>query len=333
VLAAVIEKPGHVEVAQFPDPVPGPDEVVVAVGACGICGTDVHIAEGDFPLASYPVVPGHEFAGEVVAAGSEVKAMGTGTLVTGDPNWHCGRCRLCRQGHGNLCDSLTALGVTGRGACAEFVTLPYWLARPLPAGFDVSVAALIEPLSCVVHGYDVLRPKLGDRLLVYGAGAMGLMLVRLAARVGAIGVTVVEPNAQRHQLALSFGADRVVAKGEELDGERFEVVIDASGSVGAVEESLSHLARGGTFHQFGVAPDGSTARYSPYRLYNQEQRFIGSMAVAYSFDRACDLATRCDLGLDRLVSDVVPLASYEEALERVRKGEGLKIQVAPARKE
>jgi 2-desacetyl-2-hydroxyethyl bacteriochlorophyllide A dehydrogenase len=333
VQAAVISAPGHVEVGEVPDPAPAPDEVVVAVRACGICGTDVHIAEGDFSLACYPVVPGHEFAGEVVAAGSQVEGVGLGTLVTADPNCHCGRCRLCREGHGNLCENLVALGVTVPGGCAEFVALPYWLARRLPEGFDASVGALIEPLSCVVHGYDLLRPKLGDRFCVYGTGTMGLMLVMLARRVGAIEVAVVEPKAERRQLALSLGADRAVAGGEELGGERFGVVIDASGALRAIEEGLSHVAPGGTFHQFGVAPDGSMARFSPYRLYNCEQSFVGSMAVGYSFDRACDLATGVELGLDRLLGDVVPLASYEEALERVRKGEGLKVQVAPARKE
>ncbi len=327
--AVVIEGPGQVEVGELPDPSPGPDEVLVAVRRCGICGTDVHIVDGEFALARYPLVPGHELAGEVVAVGRQVEGIEVGTLVTADPNQHCGRCRPCREGHGNVCHNFTALGVTVPGACAELVSVPWWLARPLPPGFDPSVAALVEPLSCVVHGYDVLQPKLGDRFLVYGAGTMGLMLVALAERVGAMTVTVVEPRPERRELAVSFGAGRVVAAGDELEGQQFEVVIDASGSVSAIEDALSRVAPAGKFLQFGVAAPGATVRIAPYRLYSDEASYLGSMSVLHSFDRACDLAVELDLGLGRLVSDVAPLASYSAALEAVRLGRGLKVQVAP----
>jgi 2-desacetyl-2-hydroxyethyl bacteriochlorophyllide A dehydrogenase len=329
--AVVIDKPGDVSVGEVADPTPGPDDLVVAVRACGICGTDLHIVDGEFSLASYPLVPGHEFAGEVVAVGRRVTGIAVGTMVTADPNSFCGRCRPCREGHGNLCEDFTALGVTVAGAAADFVAVPSWLARPLPADFDMSVAALVEPLSCVVHGYDVLRPKLGDRFLIYGAGTMGLLLLALASRTGAISVSVVEPHAKRRELARSFGASRVFGGANELEGERFEVVIDASGALGAIEDALHHVRRGGTYQQFGVAPSDALATFSPFRLYNDELSFVGSMAVLHSFERACDLAVNLDLGLARLVSDTLPLDSYVEALERVRQGLGLKVQVAPER--
>jgi 2-desacetyl-2-hydroxyethyl bacteriochlorophyllide A dehydrogenase len=327
--AVVIDKPGDVSVGEVADPVPGPDEVVVAVRACGICGTDIHVVDGEFSLARYPLVPGHEFAGEVVAVGRRVTGIAVGTMVTADPNTFCGRCRPCREGHGNLCEDFTALGVTAPGAAADFVAVPSWLARPLPSDFDMSVAALIEPLSCAVHGYDLLRPKLGDRFLIYGAGTMGLLLVALAGRAGAISVSVVEPHAKRRELARSFGADKVYTRGEELEGERFEVVIDATGSVVAIEDALHHLRRGGTYQQFGVAPAEARATFSPYRLFNDELSFIGSMAVLHSFDRACDLAVDLDLGLERLLSEPLPLTSYVGALGQVRRGQGVKVQVAP----
>lgn len=151
--------------------------------------------------------------------------------------------------------------------------------------------------------------KLRDRFLVYGAGTMGLLLVALASRAGAISVTVVEPNARRRELARSFGAETVAASSDELERDaRFEVVIDATGVVGAIEDAMRHLRRGGTYLQFGVAPADAVARFSPCRLYNDELSFVGSMAVLHSFDRACDLAVNVDLGLARLVSDTLPLA-------------------------
>jgi len=327
--AVVIDKPGDVSLGEMPDPAPGPEDIVVAVSACGICGTDLHIVDGDFSLATYPLTPGHEFAGEVVAAGRDVKGISPGMMVTADPNNYCGRCRPCREGHGNLCENFNAIGVTMPGAFAELVAVPYWLARPLPAGFDMSLAALAEPLSCVVHGYDLVPSKLGDSFLIYGAGSMGLMLAILASRVGAISVTIVEPSPWRREMAKSFGIATVVANAEELGPTRFEVVIEASGSLPAIEDAARRTQRGGVYHQFGVAPSGARATFSPFRLYNDEATFVGSMAVLHSFDRACDILVHADLGLERLVTEVLPLSSYAEALAKARDGSALKIQLAP----
>lgn len=328
--AVVIEKPGEVQVKEVPSPVPGPEELVVAVKACGICGTDLHIFDGEFGPARYPLIPGHEFAGEVVSAGESAPAELVGRPVAVDPSVFCGRCRPCREGRGNLCENWNALGDTMAGACAELVAVPYWNARPLPAGFDMSLAALVEPLSCAVHGYDILRPKLGDRFLVYGAGTMGLLLVALAPHAGAVSVSVVEPNARRRELALEMGATEAVRASSELERERgYDVVIDATGVVAAVEDALGQVARGGKFLQFGVTAQDAVARFSPFRLYNDEQSFLGSMAVLHSFDRAADIVARLPLGLERLVTDRFPLASYSEALEHVRAGQGLKTQVLP----
>lgn len=328
--AVVIDKPGDVSVGELPDPVPQPEEVVVAVRSCGMCGTDLHIFDGEFSLARYPIVPGHEFAGEVVAVGSAVSELSVGAYVSVDPNHQCGTCRPCLEGHGNLCLRLRATGVNVQGASAEFVAVPWWLARTVPAGLDPAVAALVEPLSCAVHGYDLLRARLGERLVIYGAGTMGLLMLALAPRSGAVAVTVVEPNPSRRALAASFGATRAVADDDELGGERFDVVIDASGALGAIEAALVRVKPAGSYLQFGVAPAGGQASFSPYRLYSDEMRFVGSMAVLHSFDRARDLAAELDLGLERLVSHSLPLADYASALEQMRAGEGLKLQVVPS---
>src|SRR5438270_8138186 len=130
--AVIIDAPGIIRVDNVPDPTPRPDEVLVRVGACGICGTDLHIIDGDSPLARYPIVPGHEFAGEVVAVGRNVpQGIGTrdmnvtvGTRVAVEPNLYCGHCEFCRTGHENLCLNYSAIGVTVDGACAEYLTVP-----------------------------------------------------------------------------------------------------------------------------------------------------------------------------------------------------------------
>jgi 2-desacetyl-2-hydroxyethyl bacteriochlorophyllide A dehydrogenase len=328
--AVLVEKPGNVSVEDVPDPAPGPDDLVVAVRACGICGTDLHIVDGEYAPTRYPVIPGHEFAGEVVAVGRNVKHIAVGVNITADPNNPCGRCRPCREGHGNLCESPGGMGVQSAGACAEYVVIPAWKAIVLPEGFDMSLAALIEPLSCAVHGYDLVSAKLGDRFLIYGAGTMGLMLVALAWRVGAVEITVIEPNSSRRDFALSMGASRVFASSEELADERFDVVVDATGALSAIEDALGRIKRGGTYLQFGVAASGSEASFSPYHLYGDELKFVGSMAVLHSFDRACDIVVNLDLGLSKLVTDTFALASYPDALNRLRAGSGLKVQVTPS---
>jgi 2-desacetyl-2-hydroxyethyl bacteriochlorophyllide A dehydrogenase len=330
--AAVIAGPGDVSIADLSDPSPGRGEIVVEVRACGICGTDIHIADGDLSTARYPVVPGHEFAGEVVAVGPDVpEDFRVGDLVAVDPSLFCGRCRPCRLGHENLCERWGGIGVTINGGCAEYAAVPSWNAHRLPSGFDMSLAALIEPLSCAVHGYDLIRTRLGDRFLVYGAGTMGLMLLMLAGRVGALTVTVVEPHPGRREKAVSLGADEVVAAADHLDAARsFDVVVDATGVIPAIEDGLQRVRPGGTFLQFGVAPADASASVSPFKIYNTEIAIVGSMAVLKSYDRACDLVIEADLGLGELVSDQFALKDYAYALDRARRGEGYKLQVVPA---
>ncbi|HTK06804.1 MAG TPA: alcohol dehydrogenase catalytic domain-containing protein, partial [Ktedonobacteraceae bacterium] len=214
--AAIIDAPGNIRVGSLPDPLPRPDELLIRVGACGICGTDLHLIDGDSPLARYPLVPGHEFAGEVVALGSNVAEQGgngearivVGSRVAVEPNLYCGHCEGCRTGHENLCLNYTAVGVTTNGAIAEYVAVPAAKAYVLPDTISLREAALIEPVSCAVHGMHSLNPRSGDTFLIVGAGTMGLLLLQLALRGGASRIAVVDVNAQRLARAEQLGATR-----------------------------------------------------------------------------------------------------------------------------
>src|SRR5213082_212646 len=156
--AVVIDAPDRIRVDNVPDPTPRPNEVLVRVGACGICGTDLHIIDGDSPLARYPVIPGHEFAGEVVALGYDIAQSNgngeanitVGSRVAIDPNLYCGHCDFCRTGHENLCLNYTALSVTMNGGIAQYVSVPMRTAYVLPSTVSWREAALIEPASCAV---------------------------------------------------------------------------------------------------------------------------------------------------------------------------------------
>src|SRR3712207_1179674 len=158
--AVVISQPGRFSLETLPDATAGPGEVVVAPDACGICGTDLHILAGEVPFTSYPIVPGHEFSGAVVEVGEGVDHVRAGDVVAVEPSLFCGRCRPCRTGRENLCENFDSIGV-GRqnGACAELVAVPAHKTFRLPDSMPRQWGPLVEPLACVVHGFDMLDRK------------------------------------------------------------------------------------------------------------------------------------------------------------------------------
>lgn len=325
--AVVVAGVGQVTVEELPDPTPGRREVVVDVAACGICGTDLHILDGEF-APSLPIVPGHEFAGSVAALGADVEELDVGDAVAVDPSLYCMECHYCRHGRNNLCERWGALGVSTAGGAAEFVTVPVANCVRLPESIRLEDAALIEPLSCAVRGYDVLTSQLGSHVLIYGSGTMGLMMLELAKRVGVASVDVVDINAERLASATHLGVSRTAASADELEQPRgWELVIDATGNVEAIQDGLSRVGKGGTFLQFGVSPAAARVEVEPYKIYNQEITITGSMAVLHSYERAAELFAGGVLDADFFISDRMPLADYPDALKRFAAGQGRKIQV------
>ena len=331
--AVVISAPGQVEVTTVDDPAPGPREVVVDVAACGICGTDLHILDGEF-APTLPIVPGNEFSGVVVAVGSgvdpAVDGIRVGDPVAVDPSLYCMECHYCRTGRNNLCERWNAIGVSKPGAAAEFVAAPVANCVPMPDDVALADAALIEPLSCAVRGYDILRASMASHYLIYGAGTMGLMMMELAKRAGAATVDVVDLNPARLETARELGCTSTVTSADELEMPRgWDVVIDCTGVVAAIEDGLTRVGKGGTFLQFGVSEMEARARFSPYRVYNEEITIVGSMAVLHSYERAAEMFVAGVLNPAVMISDRYPLDAYPEALDQFKRGIGRKIQVQP----
>ncbi|MFF7154220.1 alcohol dehydrogenase catalytic domain-containing protein [Streptomyces sp. NPDC008139] len=327
--AAVISSPGVVGIEIVDDPAPGPRDVVVQVAACGLCGTDLHILQGEF-APTLPIVPGHEFAGEIVAVGSEVRELTVGDQVAVDPSLYCHECHYCRIGRSNLCERWNAIGVTVPGGAAEFAVAPVANCVKLPEHIRTVDAALIEPLSCAVRGYDILRSQLASHVLIYGSGTMGLMMLELAKRTGAATVDVVDINEERLTTATALGCSQVATNADEIARPRgWDVVIDATGNAQAIQDALDRVGKGGTFLQFGVADYAARATIEPYRIYNQEITITGSMAVLHSYERAAELFAGGVLDPEVFISDRLPLVDYASALERFKAGKGRKIQVVP----
>jgi 2-desacetyl-2-hydroxyethyl bacteriochlorophyllide A dehydrogenase len=331
VRAVVFPEVGRIEIRDVPEPVAGPGWLVIQVGACGICGTDLHILAGEFSLARYPCIPGHEFGGTVVEVGAGVEGFAPGDRVGVMPSVFCGACHFCRTGRGNLCPNGGGFGTSLPGAFAERVAVLPAHAYHLPDSLSFAEAAMIEPLACVVHGFDRLRPHPGDSYLVYGAGTMGLMLAQYARFAGARTVGLVDINPTKLERAREFGFTLL---GASLDDVReaeplgFDNVIEATGVTAVAEVAFDAVIRGGRLLLFGVYPPGR-AGFEAYRIFNSEIDIIGSMAVFDSYEPALRAMVAGAIDARRMATHSFPIDAFPEALEVLRRGEGMKVQIVP----
>ena len=331
-LAAVCDGPGEFEVREVEPPVPGPGEALVQVTACGVCGTDLHIVDGTYH-ATYPLIPGHELSGVVVEVGSDVTWLHPGVPVAMNPNLGCRRCRQCRRGRPHLCEHPQAVGVTRDGGFAELVAMPAELALPLPDGLQTADAAIMEPLSCCLHGLDVAAPQAGDRIIILGGGTVGLLMTQLVRLQGAARVAVSEPVAGKRELALRLGADVAVdptADDALLDalGGPADLVIEASGTESAARAACDLVDTGGTVLFFGVCEDEVRVSLSPRRLFRDEITVCGAYTNPHTDERALALLAAGAIETGHIISDRFPLAEAERAMARAREAESVKVHIA-----
>jgi 2-desacetyl-2-hydroxyethyl bacteriochlorophyllide A dehydrogenase len=328
VRAIVVEEPGRgAALRTVPDPSPAPGELVVAVHGCGICGTDRHLLEDGLPTASYPLIPGHEPWGEVVAAGADAE-VAVGELVAVDPSLHCGTCRRCRRGQGNLCERWGAIGGTRAGAWADYVSLPAANAHVLGDGFPLECASIVEPVACGLRGVQQLRPAAGESALVVGGGTMGLVLALLLDLRDVGPITIAERDPARRALAPRLAGLESCGP-DELGEREWDNVIDATGSSQAIAESLERVAHGGTFLVFGVTPPGATVDISPFRIYQRELTIVGSMAILGTFAAAVDVVRRHADRFRPLLTHTFGLEEFGRAVATLGSAEAVKVTIAP----
>jgi threonine 3-dehydrogenase len=251
------------ELVDVPEPKAGPEDVTVRVLRTGICGTDLHIEAWD-PWAQTaidaPLVPGHEFCGEVVAVGSAVRDVAVGDLVSGEGHVVCGTCRNCRAGRRHLCIRTSSIGVNRDGAFAEYVVLPesnVWVHHTM---IDPDLGAIFDPFGNAVHT-ALSFPLVGEDVLITGAGPIGLMAAQVCRHVGARFVVITDVSPYRLELARSMGVDLAldvtresVASAQKLLGmvEGFDVALEMSGHPSALPEILSNLNHGGRIAMLGL---------------------------------------------------------------------------------
>jgi D-arabinitol dehydrogenase (NADP+) len=324
--AAVIQGPNRIAVEEVPRPRPRPAEAVVKVAACGVCGTDVHILSGEFP-APYPCIPGHEAVGVVEEIGRDVTTVKAGDFVAIDPAVTCNTCHFCLQNKQNHCENWNAIGGSMPGAYAEYVAVPQ--ANLFPASFpDPVVGVLVEPLACVIYGHERARLSIGDSVLIFGAGPVGLLHLQISRHAGASVVDVVDLNPQRLELARSLGARRTVLAGggsigaalREREPRGYDLVIDATGSTRALREAVPLVKNSGKLLMFGVCPQGETMEISPYDIYRRDLTILGSFSIRRTFLAALRMIEGGQLTLDALLGERFPLEGLPRALDEMAKG-------------
>lgn len=327
--AVVLDGRGSIEQRDIPEPEPGPTDVVVAPEAVGICGTDLHLAAGDYPGGAFPVVPGHEFAGTIRAVGTAVTEFAVGDRVCVDPNPSCGRCEQCVAGATNLCEVIKPIGIAVNGACAELVCIPRDVVYRLPETVDATTGALVEPFACVLHAASRVGPFTNRRVLVYGAGSIGLLVVAYARAKGAASIEVIEPSPVRRSAAEEFGADLVHVPGERDSRHDIDLAVEASGHPSAVANAIVRLDKRGTLLQMGVVSPQASIDLFPYELFARELSLIGSQSLATSFGAAVTaMSDMPGLGA-KMVTHRFPLEQYADALEAVRSDRSRKVHILP----
>jgi D-arabinitol dehydrogenase (NADP+) len=326
VKAIVYDRPEHFTFTDVPDPEPGPGEVRLRVRASGVCGTDVHLHHGEFS-PRYPFTPGHEVVGEVDLLGDGATGLSPGQLVALDNRVFCGSCGNCGRGMPAFCTDLRDLGVTDPGGAADYVVAPAGKCHPVD-DLALETALLAEPVSCVVHGLDVLGLRPGSDVLVFGAGTTGLILTQLLRQHGATRLTVAAPTEFKLELAAGFGADETVrvdrsAVEDSTKALRsiapggFDVVIDATGAPSVVAQCLQLVRDGGTVLFYGMTPESTELSIRPYEVFRRELTIKGSFAQAYSFDRALLALRTGRVRAEGLVTHRFGLADYARTLDAV----------------
>lgn len=315
------QKPDKLVPVRIKQPLAGPGEVLIRVKYAGICGTDLHILKNEAPTADR-IVLGHEFSGIVAATGPNVAGLQPDQPVAVDPNNFCGECVYCRRGQVHFCENLQPIGIARNGAWAEYCAVPARQVYPLPKKVPLEWGALAEPLSCILHGWDRLQ-AIGteQRVLIIGAGIIGLLWGLLLKSHGFSDVMLSEPQDKRRHIANGLGLRSRHPDTITGENEMFDIIIDCSGNPGAIETAIQWLAPQGKFLFFGIVPHGITIRLEPFQLFRKELTLLGSVINPFTFSRALELISRIRVPLPALGIGLFSPDDYQAALTAVANGQ------------
>jgi D-arabinitol dehydrogenase (NADP+) len=326
--AVLYDAPRSYNVTDVPTPEAAAGEIRIKVDQVGVCGTDLHIHEGDFN-AVFPLIPGHELVGVVDRLGEGATRLRLGEQVTVNPNVHCGVCQYCLAGRLILCENLKGYGSNFPGFLAEYVTVPERLAFSVD-GLDRDTAVFAEPAACAMHGVESLQVRPGASALVFGSGPTGLLLAQLIASSGASSVTVAAPSKFKLETAERLGVDRTVQidrrdaeanvrrlREQSPGGDGFDIVVEATGSTAVGNICVPLTRSGGTVLIYGVTRDEELVEFHPFDVFRREITIRGSFAEITSFGAAIESMRNGRVRTDGMITHRFGLDDYGKALDAV----------------
>lgn len=314
--AAVYHGPQDLRVEEVPVRELKDNEVMIQVKYCGVCGTDIHIFNGDggsFEV-NPPLIPGHEFSGVVAKVGSAVTTVKEGDRVSGDPNDMCGECYFCKNAMQHFCTNNVGVGTTVDGGFAEYVIMREKQVYKFADSLSFKEAAMAEPISCCLHGIDLCNIKSGCTVLVMGGGPIGMIMMQLAKNAGAARVIMSEPVEEKREQALKLGATKVIDPMKEdvqavLDAycENVDVVIECVGNIHTQADAVKFAGKGATVMYFGLASPDESYPLKPDDVFKKELTITSSFINPYTFERAIRVLESGMIELESLITNVVPL--------------------------
>ncbi|GHO84698.1 zinc-dependent alcohol dehydrogenase [Dictyobacter formicarum] len=328
--AVIITEPGEAHVTELDRPAIGPGEVLVHSCAVGIGESDVELFQGKRAKGffRYPVIPGHELSGEVVAVGEGVSNVAPGAKVVVESIYACGICRNCREGKTNLCESgYNELGFTRPGGLAEYVVVSARQLHVLPESASLEEAALLGPAAVVAHAFLRTQPRPGDVVVILGDGPSSLLAVQVARLYSPAVIAVLGFRAERLQLAEDYGATHTVNMSREdtqsliqalSGGHGADLVFEGTGHVQAIEEALSVVKRGGSVLLTGLEASIAPLSFTTdLFVLNQISVYgvFGASTAAWTY--AAQLFLNGSLQLAELISHRFSLEEYEDALDAI----------------
>jgi L-iditol 2-dehydrogenase len=337
----VLLRPGEISFCELPRPVPGPGDIVVRIRAALTCGTDVKAFVRGHPKFPMPTPFGHEFAGEVAAVGAHVRRFREGDAIMAVPTAPCGACYYCARQQENLCETVMETMVLG--AYAEYLKLPARIVNvnvyPKPASLPFPVAALLEPLSCVLHGLESVAVRPDDTVVLIGAGAISLLHLLVLRTMGLERIVVLGRRPSRAAHAQRLGADAVfcgdltTGRAHVLDytgGRGADIVIECTGQVDVWEAAPALARRGGQVVLFGGCPVGTQVRLDTQRFHYDQLRIVSPFHFTpRAVRRAYEMLTSEGFDGQALISGVYPLKDLSQALTEHQRGDGIKFAVVP----
>lgn len=334
--AAVFEREGVLTIKDVETPkITHPDQVLIEVEACSICGTDVHItAVPAGYIATENTILGHEFCGYIVDKGSDVTHLAIGDRVVVNPNNYCGSCVYCRKNLPNQCEHIEALGIDYNGAFAKYCCVSGKVAYKISKDLPASVAACVEPLACAVNGMRKVNVQPGNSAVVIGSGPIGLMITLLLKASGAGRIFLLETAPYRIEFAKGLGVAEVL---DPIHQDTVKTVLDATG-IGAdfvfdvtgsqVVSSINYARKGGTVVLFGVNKK-ARAEIAQSEITTKELSVLGTWLANATFPDAIRILEEGVIDLQQLITDEIPLEEIHQGLEKLRKGQAVKVIVRP----